>query len=259
MITLLTDFGLVDHYVGVMKGVIATIAPEQRVVDITHEVPPFQVMEGAFLLEQAWRFFPMGTVHVAVVDPGVGGERRPLLVEAGGHFFIGPDNGIFSFVLGEKAARAWVLDESRYWLPRVSSTFHGRDVFAPVAARVAKGLPASIFGTRVEDALRSPAVEPVRMSRRNWMGAVLHVDRFGNLVTNFRIADYPQIPRGDFAMVVGMEEVDFYSATYAGCPEDTLAVIPGSSGYFDVSLARGNAARRTGLAAGSPVELTVLG
>ncbi len=257
MITLLTDFGRADHFVGVLHGVIASIAPATRVVDITHEVPPFAIATGTFLLEQAWPYFPAGTIHVAIVDPGVGSERRPLLVSAGGHHFIGPDNGLFSFLYGLSGVKVRVLNQPRYWLPETSNTFHGRDIFAPVAAHLAMGITPARLGKRITDAQRTPALQPVRHSRRAWTGAVLHVDHFGNLITNYRVADFPALRQQAFGLTVGLEQTDLFASTYAACPPELLCVIPGSSGYYEVALANGSAARRTGLVAGSPLELTL--
>jgi S-adenosylmethionine hydrolase len=257
MITLLTDFGRADHFAGVLHGVIATIAPAERVVDITHEVPPFAIATGAFLLEQAWRYFPAGTIHVGIVDPGVGSERRPLLVSAGGHHFVGPDNGLFSFLYGLHGAKVRVLNKARYWLPETSNTFHGRDIFAPVAAHLATGITPARLGKLITDAQRTPALNPVRHSRRAWTGAVLHVDCFGNLITNYRVTDFPALRQQPFTLTVGLEQTDIFASTYAASPPEVLCVIPGSSGYYEVALASSSAARRTGLVAGSPLELTL--
>lgn len=257
MITLLTDFGLADHFVGVMKGVIATIAPRAAVVDITHEVPPYSITGGAFLLEQAWRYFPKGTVHIAVVDPGVGSERRPILVELAGHAFIGPDNGIFSFLLADAKAKVRHLDRPKFWLPKPSSTFHGRDIFAPAAAHLAAGTKPSALGTRITDALRSPALAPTRVSRRTWGGTILHADRFGNLITNFRTAEFDTLRNRPFTLIAGAHTIELFASTYANCAPGELTVIPGSAGFYEISLVQDSAARRTGLTAGSPVELTL--
>src|SRR5450432_870609 len=140
IITLLTDFGLVDHFVGVVKGVILGICPEARMVDITHAVTPFEIAEAGFLLAQSWRYFPKGTIHMAVVDPGVGSSRRAILAEAGGHFFVAPDNGLLSLVFAEEEHRVREITARRYFREPVSQTFHGRDVFAPVAAHLAAGV-----------------------------------------------------------------------------------------------------------------------
>lgn len=254
IVTLLTDFGLADHFVGVMKGVIATIAPNAQVVDLSHEVPAFSVGEGAFLLEQSWRYFPQGTIHVAVVDPGVGSSRRALLVEEGGHFFVGPDNGIFSQVLGKKVRE---LNQPKYWLAELSTTFHGRDIFAPVAAHLANGVKPAQFGPRISDALRSPLLTPGRLSRRTWTGCVLRVDRFGNLITNFSLSEFGSLRNRPFVMTLGLEQTELFASTYTNCPEGELCVISGSCGYYEISIAQSSAAQRTGLRAGSPLELTV--
>ncbi len=257
MITLLTDFGTADHFAGVLKGVIASLAPGVPVLDLTHEVPPYEILTAAFLLEQSWRYFPPGTIHVAVVDPGVGSARRPLLIEAGKHFFIGPDNGLFSFVLRDESAEVRVLDQPRYWLPNPSSTFHARDIFAPAAAHLARGTTPATLGSRIVDPLRSPAVAPVRVSRRSYAGAVLHVDRFGNLITNFSLEQFPTLRNRPFTLVAGLESIELFASTYAFAPPEELTVIPGSAGYYEISVVQSSAARRLGLRAGSPLELTV--
>jgi S-adenosylmethionine hydrolase len=259
MITLLTDFGLTDHFAGVLKGVIAGIAPGVPVIDITHDVPPFAIHQAAFLLEQSWRYFPKGTIHVAIVDPGVGSERRPLLVEAGGHTFVGPDNGLFSFLLAMDKSKARHLNQPRYWLPNPSSTFHGRDIFAPVAAHLAIGIKPASLGKLITDPMRSPALLPTRLSRRTYTGTVLHQDRFGNLITNFRESEFATLRNRPFSMNVGLSEVELFATTYAHCPPGELCVIAGSSGFYEVSIANDSAARRTGLAPGSPIELTIAG
>lgn len=257
MITLLTDFGLADHYVGVMKGVIATISPATQVVDITHEVPAYSVHQAAFLLDQSWRYFPKGTIHVAIVDPGVGSERRPLLIEAEGHYFIGPDNGLFSQILLTGSPKPRELNEPKYWLPTPSNTFHGRDIFAPAAAHLASGVKPAKLGKLIADPMRGSGLIPVRMSRRTYSGAVLHTDRFGNLITNFPTAEFTTLRNRPFTLVAGMHEVELFASTYANCPPEQLCLIPGSSGYYELSIANGSAAQKTGLLPGSPLELTI--
>ena len=257
MITLLTDFGLADHFVAIMKGIILTIAPQTSIIDITHEVPAFNILSGAFLLEQSWRAFPEGTIHVAIVDPGVGSERRPLLIEVSGHYFIGPDNGLFSFALAETKAKARHLNQPEYWLPNPSTTFHGRDIFAPAAAHLATGIKAAKLGTLIKDPMRSPALSPTRLSRRTFVGTVLHADRFGNLITNFSLSQFETLRNRPFTLNVGLNQVELYASTYSSCPPEELCVIPGSCGFYEVSIANASAARSTGLVAGSPLELTL--
>lgn len=257
MITLLTDFGLADHFVGVMKGVIASIVPEISVVDISHDVPPFSITQAAFLLDQAWRYFPKGTIHVAIVDPGVGSERRPLLIEAEGHFFIGPDNGIFTAILSTPQPKARHLDQPRYWLPDPSNTFHGRDIFAPVAAHLAAGIKPAKLGKLIHDPIRSHSLKPVRHSHRTFIGTVLHTDHFGNLITNFEVSEFTTLRNRPFTLVAGLNEVELFASTYANCPPGQLTVIPGSSGYYELCSRNSSAAQQTGLVPGSPLELTI--
>lgn len=257
MITLLSDFGTEAHFVGAMKGVIASIAPEARVVDITHEVPPFAIPTGAFLLDQAWRYFPKGSIHVAIVDPGVGSARRPLLIESAGHYFIGPDNGLFSLVLRDPKAVARVLDKPQYWLPQPSSTFHGRDIFSPVAAHLAKGVRPAQLGKKISDPWRSSFIEPVRQSRRTYTGTVLFADRYGNLISNFPIEVFSSLRNRPFVLQAGMESVELFASTYAQIPAGDLAVVPSSSGYYEIALREASAAARLGLGLGSPLELTL--
>src|SRR5262245_47634357 len=152
ILTLTTDFGLSDHYVGTMKGVILGICPEARIVDVSHDITPFEIGEGAYVIAQAYRYFPKKTVHVVVVDPGVGTARRPVLMEAAGQYFIAPDNGVLSMVqLRERGAKFRLVSNSKYFLPKVSTTFHGRDIFAPVAAHLAAGVPPVRIGKRIGD------------------------------------------------------------------------------------------------------------
>jgi len=279
LITLLTDFGLEDAYVGVMKGVIAGICPQAPVVDICHTVTPYSIPEGGFVLQQAWPYFPAGSIHVVVVDPGVGSARRPLLVQAMGHFFIGPDNGVFSMVLretGRMSAQAdggsptqsgavrgdafsvRVIENPDWMLPVQSHTFHGRDVFAPAAARLALGASPQECGPLVLDALRQSWDLPIRSGKRYWNGAVLKADRFGNLISNFPVREFP-LREGHFSLAAGTEAIHLLRTNYAEARHGEFFLIAGSSGYWEISMNQGNAAKRLGIAGGSPLELSVLG
>jgi S-adenosylmethionine hydrolase len=258
MITLLTDFGLSDHFAGVMKGVIASIEPRVSVVDISHQVEPFRIAQARFLLAQSWPYFPKGTIHVVVVDPGVGSERRPLLVEAAGQRFVGPDNGIFSDLLALKGARCRHITNRKLFLTQVSATFHGRDIFAPVAAHLAKGLPAAKVGPLITDPFRAAPDVPVQISPRKWTGSVLYCDRFGNLVTNFRCADFAWLAERPFALRIGTARVHRLEDCYADSARDELFLLPGSSGMLEIALNQDSAARRLGLSAGAAVELELL-
>jgi S-adenosyl-L-methionine hydrolase (adenosine-forming) len=257
VITLTTDFGLADHYAGVMKGVILGICPDARIVDITHECTPYEMGEAAFTVSQAYRYFPKRTVHVVVVDPGVGTMRRPILVEAGGHYFVGPDNGVFAFVLAQEKKRARAITNRKYMLPDVSQTFHGRDVFAPVAAHLANGVAAARIGPVIEDYLRQRSLKPEHTARRAWTGSILKVDRFGNLITNFTPVDFPRVLNSAFSLVVGLREVTQLASNYEQFGPGELFLILGSSGYFEVSAYQASAAKMLGVAGGTPIELTI--
>lgn len=256
IITLTTDFGTSDHFAGTMKGVILGIAPKATIIDITHEIEPFNILEGAFTIAQACPYFPKGTVHVVVVDPGVGTARRPILVEAGSQFFIGPDNGIFSMVYNATSHRVRVITNRRLFLPEISETFHGRDIFAPSAANLATGVKPAIYGKVIKDYIQLGILQPNQTSRRAWSGAVLKVDRFGNLITNFHINQFPDVRTKSFEVSVGLRRIIDLTSTFAECVPGEPAVIIGSSGYLEVVINQVSAANTLGCAAGSPVELT---
>ncbi len=258
VITLTTDFGISDHFVGTMKGVMLSICPQAHIVDISHQVRSFDVAEAGFLIAQAWRYFPTGTVHIVVVDPGVGSARRPLLAEAEGHLFVAPDNGVLSTIVAawEHKVR-WITDE-KYFRRPVSRTFHGRDVFAPVGAHLALGVLPSRFGKRIDDYFRLAPDEPVRTARRAWMGTVLKIDQFGNLITNFRSSDFPQIDTQPFEMRAGLRAINRLAASYAELNIGELCVIAGSAGYLEIAANQASAAKILGCGSGAPVELKLL-
>ena len=245
IVTLTTDFGLGDHYVGAVKGVIAGIAPGIRVIDISHGIPAHDVAEGAFAIAQAWRYFPPGSVHVVVIDPGVGSSRRALAAAAGGHLFVAPDNGVLSQVFEQEPNRELRAIDLRHGLAPVSRTFHGRDLFAPVAARLASGMEFAQVGPPLDDAAMLPPSAP-----RNGAGRVLHVDGFGNVVTSFRRGD---LPTGG-GVRLGNLIVSEWADTYADAPGAAPFLITGSSGYVEVSVNRGSAASLAGVRAGAEVS-----
>lgn len=259
LITLTTDFGLSDHYVGAMKGVILTICPRARIVDISHGGNAYEISEAAFTLAQAYRYFPRGTVHVVVVDPGVGTSRRPILAQAAGQWFIAPDNGVLSMIYGRAKHKVRAISNERYFLRPVSNTFHGRDIFSPVAAHLAGGVAAARFGKLIGDYLRLDFDRPVRSGRRVWTGAILKVDRFGNLVTNYAAADFPDLEQRPFELAAGTQRINVCARNYAECRAGEPFVILGSSGYYEISVGQGSAAKVLGCAAGAPLELTVGG
>ena len=255
-VTLTTDFGTSDHFVGVMKGVILSICPDAAIVDISHDIQPFGIAQGAFLIAQAWRWFPAGTVHVVIVDPGVGSARRPVLMEAAGHRFIAPDNGVLAMVANEvEGVVVREITNRKLWLPEVSRTFHGRDIFAPSAAHLAAGRRPSSVGSAINDYHKSDFYRPQRTGRRIWTGAVLHADRFGNLITNFHLRDYPELRKRPFTLTAGTAVIEALLGTYADASLGEIFALEGSSGYVEISVREASAARALGLVAGSPLEL----
>jgi S-adenosylmethionine hydrolase len=258
IITLTTDFGLSDHFVGTMKGVILGLRPDAQIVDIGHLVMPFEISQGAFLIAQAWRYFPRRTVHVVVVDPGVGTSRRPLVAEAAGQFFVAPDNGVLTMIYAQEKHKVRAITNEKFFLKTVSRTFHGRDIFAPVAAHLAGGAPPTRLGKPITDFMRLTFEHPVRTARRGWTGTVLSVDRFGNLVTNFPAVDFPHIEQAPFEMLVGLQTVTKLARNYAEGAPGELFAIAGSSGYVEISSSQASAAKILGCGVGAPVELRLL-
>jgi S-adenosyl-L-methionine hydrolase (adenosine-forming) len=254
-ITLTTDFGTRDQFAGTMKGVILGIAPRVGIVDITHEIAPHDVNECAFTIAQAWRYFPKGSIHVVVVDPGVGSARRPILCEAEGHFFIAPDNGVLSMIYGAARHKVRVISNDKLFLRAVSKTFHGRDVFAPAAAHLAQGLAPAKFGKVIQDAVHNVVSKPTLLRPQHWNGVVLHADRFGNLITNFHVNQFADLAERPIQLRVGLETITWLKETYAEAAIGELFAIVGSSGYVEVVINQGSAAKLLGIGTGSPVEL----
>jgi S-adenosylmethionine hydrolase len=255
IITLTTDFGLADSYVGALKGVILSIAPQATLVDITHMVPPQDVRRGSAILRDAAPFFPAGTIHVAVVDPGVGSARRPIAVRTPQAIYVGPDNGLFTHVLVDDAlARPHVihLDNPKAWLPAVSHTFHGRDIFAPVAAHLATGMPFEHVGTPIDDPVLSPVSGAQRLPDGVIRGHVEAVDHFGNLVS-----DVPTswLSGGRWIVHIAGQDIPVLSATYAEVPPGAVLALIGSSGRLEVSVRNGHAAQHLGVQVGEPIVI----
>ncbi len=255
LITFTTDFGLSDHYVGTMKGVVAGIAPQARVIDISHDIAPYNVTEAAFVIAEAWPYFPKGTIHLVVVDPGVGSSRRPILAEAGGHFFVAPDNGVLSLVFDAVPHKVRVISNSKFMRREISRTFHGRDVFAPAAAHLAKGAKPTAFGKLVRDYVRTWSDKPSPKGKDSWRGAILKVDRFGNLITNFAAREFAGINTRPFEMRAGTKHIHRLALTYTETEVGDLFVIVGSSGYLEIAANQASAAGLLGCSAGASVEL----
>lgn len=251
-ITLTTDFGSVDPFVGAMKGVITSIHPEARIHDITHQVTPFDVLQGALVIAAAAPYWPEDTIHVIVVDPGVGTVRRPLLLHASGQYFIAPDNGVLSVILDRTPeARAWHITNEKYFVHPVSRTFHGRDIFAPSAAWLARNLEPESFGPKITDYERFSLPKP-EISGNTIRGSILRVDHFGNLLTNLRPDDEPRLATGAaFHIRTGQVEITRYINTFGEAPAGEPCLMLGSSGYLEICVNRGSAAQVTGAASGT--------
>lgn len=275
MIAILTDFGTLDPYVGIMKGVILGINPNTPIVDLTHAVERQDVRQGAILLSDSVPYFPSRTVFLGVVDPGVGGARRPIAAEAGGNFFVGPDNGLFSYALrGLGGSRVVELTEPSFRLPQVSYSFHGRDIFAPAAAYLSLGTPLEAFGNPIEDMveLPPPVFTRVGMVLR---GEITHIDTFGNIETSIgrlrwvgpALIELPPDPPGAQTVSVGtpalaarlpksaQQPLPGLRHSYGDVMQGQLFALISSSGYLEISCNRASAAERTGARIGDPVEL----
>lgn len=257
IITLTTDFGLTDHYAGVMKGVILGICPRAQLVDITHQITPFEAGEGAYVIAQAYRYFPRKTVHLVVIDPGVGSARRPILMEAAGQYFVAPDNGVLAMVFVREKHKVRLISNESIFLKAVSRTFHGRDIFAPVAAHLAAGVAPARVGKLISDYLRPGFEKPQRTGKHTWVGRILKIDHFGSIVTNFHVEDFPALERGDFSLAIGAVQTSSLLRTYAESAPGDLFVIAGSSGYLEVSMNQDSAAAHIGCQTGASAELTL--
>jgi S-adenosylmethionine hydrolase len=236
-----------------MKGVILGICPNAQIVDISHQVSSYAIGEGAFTIAQAYRYFPAGTVHVVVVDPGVGSARRPIVVEAAEQRFVGPDNGVFGMIFAREEHTVRLIQNRQYFREPVSHTFHGRDIFAPVAAHLAAGVASSLIGEILTAYVRPPFENPRKRDPRTWEGEILKVDRFGNVITNFLADDFPALEE----LTVGQAKARRLVRNYAEAPEGELVVIAGSSGYLEVSLNQGSAAEKIGCRAGDVCQVRV--
>ncbi|HLL16192.1 MAG TPA: SAM-dependent chlorinase/fluorinase [Pyrinomonadaceae bacterium] len=263
LITLLTDFGAADYFVGALKGAILSVNAGARIVDITHEIPAHDVQAGAFTLFAAYSSFPPGTIHVAVVDPGVGSARRPLLISTRSYFFVGPDNGLFSYACeGEQDARVYHLTNEKFFRAPVCATFHGRDIFAPVAAALSNNVLPEAFGELIDDYVRLAPLRPVRAAGAAWAGTIIHIDRFGNLVTNITRGELAGDEFGQGARLeIGGREISSFRRFYAeeaGGAAGELFAIWGSAGFLEIAANCASAAQLLRAERGQTVRLTSL-
>lgn len=246
IVTLTTDFGVADHFVGTMRGVILGVNPAAQVVDLCNAVNSFDVLDGALTIAQAYRYFPADTIHLVVVDPGVGSARRPLLVTTSRHYFIAPDNGVLSLVM-EQEERVSVrhITAEHYFLQPLSNTFHGRDIFAPCAGWMSKGVEAEKFGDEITDFVRFSLPKPKMITERTLRGAVLKVDKFGNLITNLTPENAPAMfaANAQFKITVGEATLNGIQSSYAqGQPGELFGVL-NSMGFLEIACNRAAAAQ----------------
>jgi S-adenosyl-L-methionine hydrolase (adenosine-forming) len=258
-VTLTTDFGTNDHFVGALKGVILEIVPEAQIVDISHAVQPFDVLDGALTISQAYSYFPSSTVHLVVVDPGVGTARRPIIAVSDKYYFVAPDNGVLSLVYAqEERMHVRHISSDHYFLQPVSNTFHARDIFAPVAAYLAKQVDSHKFGDEIQDFTRFAAPKPKVVDGNRMRAVILKVDRFGNLITNITPKDAPMLFGADpapFKLVVGNREITEIRTIYAEGAAGEVFGIMGSMGFLEIAANRGNAAQITGAGKGNDVSI----
>ena len=257
IITLTTDYGTNDHLVGTLKGVILKINPDANIIDITHNVTPYDLLDGALAIGSAYAYFPARTIHVVVVDPGVGTDRRPLLVASDTQYFVAPDNGVLSLVYErEESVLVRHANVEHYYLQPVSKTFHGRDVFAPIAAWLSKGSQAASMGDEITDYKKFAMPKP-KPADEGMKGVVLRVDSFGNLITNFRAEDLPasSAENGSVQFQVGSQTINKLVETFAKGEAGEIFAYVGSSGFVEFGVNRGSAAKTAGVGRGVPVIL----
>ncbi|MFH1143989.1 MAG: SAM-dependent chlorinase/fluorinase [Candidatus Eisenbacteria bacterium] len=258
IITLISDFGMRDAYVGAMKGVICTIRPSTRIIDISHEVPPQDIAEGAYLLEAAYPWFPPGTVHVVVVDPGVGTDRRGIAVYTNGHLFVGPDNGVLSPALTQARVFVRQISDVDYALPQKSDTFHGRDVFAPAAAHLASGISLERMGPEVEDYVVLDLPKPHVLKGRI-EGQIVRIDRFGNGISNIPRSMVQRLGDGPYEIFLGDRSLGPLKRRYRDvAPGEPLALI-GGDGRLEIATSGASAEDRLEIAPGTPVRVIPAG
>lgn len=255
IITLTSDFGQQDHYVSTMKAVILGIAPDSRLIDISHEIPPQDVMAGAWVVRNATPYFPDNTIHLVVVDPGVGTQRHPVALKIGNHYYVGPDNGIFSLVADQQDYQACKLTNKDFWMSDQSNTFHGRDIFAPVAAHLSNGIPFHQLGEELKELVTYRWAKPIA-DKDGIQGWILHIDRFGNLISNI-----PQemidkvIGEKRMKIYVGNTILDHFEESYGFVEDGEPVAYIGSSGMLEVAISKGNASEMLSVRKGAQISI----
>ena len=258
IITLITDFGTRDYFVGSLKGVILGINPEARIVDISHEVGPQNILEAAFLLKSSYRYFPRDSIHMVIVDPGVGGARRPILAAAGDHSFVAPDNGVLSWVFSEEeSVRVYEITESKYFLNSPGRTFQGRDLFSPVAAWLSRGIAAKDFGKEIRDFKKIEIPAPILRGEGEIEGEVLYIDRFGNIITTLTGPHLKpfELVKDTLEIMLLNDRIHGMKSTYSETPPGEVGALLNSCGHLEVYINLGHAASRLNASVGDPVKV----
>jgi S-adenosylmethionine hydrolase len=261
VISLMTDFGMKDGNVGIMKGVIWGICPMVRISDLSHIVQPQNIREAAYIFARAVPYFPKGSIHVVVVDPGVGTQRRPMAAQIGDWFYVGPDNGTITGLLERAEQEGWQtafveLNQRKYWLPTISYVFHGRDIFSPIAAHLANGIPLHELGTDFDNPIRLELPKPEK-TQTGWRGQVIHIDHFGNISSNVRVehlGDALKNKEDIHVRLNGMEIIGLVN-TFGERPVGELIALLGSTGNLGVSVVNGSAQQRLGTRVGDLVDV----
>lgn len=255
VITLTTDFGLQDYYVSAMKAAMLNIAPDARLVDISHEIPSQDIMAGSWILQNSAMLFPEGSVHTVVVDPGVGTDRNPVALKVRDQLFVGPDNGIFSLLTSDEEYKAVRLTNEDYWRENPSNTFHGRDIFAPVAAHLSQGVPLEELGEPIDELVTYRWTVPIA-DKDGLEGMVIHIDKFGNLITNISESLLEEvIDDKNVRIYVGNTILDEIATTFGKVTEGEPVAYIGSSGMLEVGINKGSAEEMLGVQKGAQISL----
>jgi len=257
LITLTTDFGLQDHYVGVLKAIILSVAPDVRLIDISHDIPPQDIMAGAWVVRNTAMLYPPGSVHLVVVDPGVGTSRKPIAMRIKDQYFVGPDNGTFSLIADQYEHEAIELTNKSFWRPDPSSTFHGRDIFAPVAAHLAAGADFAKLGRPLDNLQTYRWAVPIN-DKDGVQGWIVHIDRFGNLISNIPEQFIDETgARSRLKIYVGNTILNSLATTFADVPDGEPAAYIGSSGMLEIAINKGNAREMLGVQKGAQISIVV--
>ncbi len=264
IITLLTDFGTADGFIGLMKGVMLQIVPNAQIIDITHDLPPFAVSAAGFLINWSHGYFPQGSIHLCVADPGVGTERRILILETQGHIFVAPDNGLLSPLLDTDNPKRIISATNReLWLEKISNTFHGRDIFSPVTAHLARGVPIAEIGNEIDDPVILPTFKPLKITNESIESYVRYIDRFGNLITNLEFSTFQRwcekngCQCDDIVIYLPANKIHGISNAFGEKKPGELVAVFGGFDRLEIAVSKGNAAVTTGLGIGDPISLEV--